>query len=326
MPVSATIIYGARSGIQKAVRRGDAALAKTCFDIIWQEAEHRKWLLWRMPVLVFEDCWPMAGELAKAQEKARGLKSGELKQHWLKFVIRLVIARKNQDAAWLWQIAKQGKPHMHPEFVLMRGIVESVSGDQPGKLPTVVLESKLLAGAGRELTDYEHKACLIVDARRMSGGMVGDQWNAIAAQVLIYLRGLPETEILGMLDRQKTEFAKTSLKRLESLPWYCFDMHTRPGKMANRVFKKNYATRLLCDEDHIDTAWFQFTSAVLGYKVLPDFSKPVDNPTWKTPIWLSPKEDSIASWYGVPLAELKEHWAQHEQKMKDLVEWAISKS
>ena len=55
---SAAALYIARSGIQKAVRRGDSALAKQCYDIMY--SEHFKWLLWRMPVLVLRmrGRWP----------------------------------------------------------------------------------------------------------------------------------------------------------------------------------------------------------------------------------------------------------------------------
>jgi hypothetical protein len=47
-------ISGCRSGIQKAVRRGDLDLAKTCFDVLWNSREERSWFKWRLPVIVAE--------------------------------------------------------------------------------------------------------------------------------------------------------------------------------------------------------------------------------------------------------------------------------
>lgn len=333
MAASKLLIYGARSGIQKAVRRGDPALARTCFEIIWEEKEHRQWLMWRLPVLVFEDCWIMAGELAKAREANALLQGEELKTAWLKFILQLAIARKNQDAAWLWYLARHGqKSYRQPEFMLMRDIVASVPNGQPGKLSAVILEEKLREGAGRELYDYEKRACRVVESRR-SGGMVSDQWNAISAQVLIHLRGLPEERVVRMLEEQKRSFAGTSLKMLESLPWFCFDMHTRPGMLAMRVWLKNHKTSLIDDEEKLGTVWFQLTSAAQGPKVLPvtrsctTEAHGAGAPSWDECLWEREKLDSIAEWLGVTAPVMANHWErQCLPKVKELVEWAIRKS
>jgi hypothetical protein len=57
-------LFGARSGIQKAIRRGDIDLAKTCFDLLWSEKSHQTWLKWRITVLVNEESWWLIGELS----------------------------------------------------------------------------------------------------------------------------------------------------------------------------------------------------------------------------------------------------------------------
>lgn len=324
-------IYGARSGIQKAIRRGDPSLSKTCFDIIWPETEHRNWLMWRLPVLVFEDCWTMAGELAKAQNNARGLSGDKLREHWLKFIIRLTIAVKNQDAAWLWYIAaKDTKPYPNPEFAAMKEIADRIPDDKPAKLPRVVVDEIISRYATHELTDYELDACSVIEGRRTSGGMASDQWNALAAQVLIHVRGLPEEPVLAMIESQRELYRGDRISTLDSLPWYCFDMHTRPGLMAMRVWLKNYKTSLFCDEDHIMTAWFQFESAKVGPKVLAKATKFSPNSSdiadWKTSMWLHEKVDSLARWYGVSSQELMQKWGESVGKVEDLVVWALKKS
>jgi hypothetical protein len=322
------LIYGARSGIQKAIRRGDPRLAKACFDIIWEEPEHRKWLLWRLPVLVFEDCWPMAGELAKAQKENVKLSAEDSKKAWQRFVILLTVARKNQDAAWLWYLAKHGEKNFdNVEFSLMREIVLAIPGDTPGKLPAFVLQEKLREATSRELTDYEKQACHVIEARRISGGMVSDQWNAISAQALIHLRGLPEEGVLGMIEDQRAVYSKLPIRPVTALPWFCFDMHTRPGQLAMRVWLKNHKTRLLNDEERLGTVWFQLTSAELGGMVLPNYNSIGRGAAhWSETIWQREKEESIAGWLGVSVAEMKKQWQANLTKVQELVEWAIRKN
>jgi hypothetical protein len=322
------MLYGARSGIQKAVRRGDLSLGKTCFELLWSDKEQQQWFLWRIPVLVFEDCWIMAGELAKAQEGAANLDGESLRNHWLQFYLQLVIAVKNQDAGWMWYLTVHGKKDYSsvPEFAHMKRIVDELPCDTPEALQPSELSRRLkdIKGEMRH-TDYEARAIESVEGRRMEG-RISDRWNSIAAQVIITMRGLPEEGVLCMLEEQKAAFADAPARTLDALPWYCYDMHTQPGRLALKVFQKHYATPFLCDEDHIDTAWFQFTSARLGEKVRPVFSEVVGTPTWDTSMWQLPKEEAIADWYGIPLQVLQEHWQTWEPKMQDLVEWAVKKS
>jgi len=250
-----------------------------------------------------------------------------LREVWFKFLLRLTIAQKNQDAAWLWYLGVHGKTeYAHPEFTIMRNIAGRIPNDEPAKMPTIVLDKILKESISRELTDYEIQACKAVEARRLSGGMKSDQWNAISAQLLIHMRGLPESEVLDMLENQKQLFRDEKISTLQEIPWFCFDMHTRPGQMAMRVWLKNYKTKLFSDEDRLVTAWFQLESAMVGAKVLSDFSSIVENPTWKLTQWHQAKLQSLADWYGVTVAEMREHWKEVMPKVKDLVQWAIKKS
>ena len=96
--------------------------------------------------------------------------------------------------------------------------------------------------------------------------------------------------------------------------------------MGDTRKQQAHSVRHSLREDHIDTVWFQFTSALLGEKVRPVFSEVVSTPTWNTSMWQLPKEEAIADWYGVTEEELKTHWQQREPQMAKLVTWAVSKS
>lgn len=328
MVVTDTVIYGARSGIQKAIRRGEPTLAKTCFDILWDVPAHKKWLLWRLPVLVFEDCWTMAGELAEVQQSVRSLSDSDKKKEWLKFLIRLTIANKNQDASHLWYLALHGGMDFdHKEYGLMESLAEKAGRSKPDKIPYFVVMDFLKNETGIELGEYEEAACKTIDARRTSGGMVSDQWNALAAILLVHTRRLPKEEILQMLDKQKQVYKDEKIGKLSALPIYCFDMHTRPGMLAKRVFLKNHKTKLMFDEDHLDTLWFQAESAMIGTRVKPPHFVLSKNsrPSWKESMWEESKLESLARWYGVSISEMLKHWEQNRQKMFDIVEWAIKK-
>ena len=331
---SANFLYGARSGIQKAVRRGDVSLARTCFDTLWPIPEHRKWLLWRIPVLVVEDCWIMSGELAKAQAAAKELSasSDELQRHWLKFIIQLTIATKAQDAAWLWYLAKceSGNPLDHAEWQMMREVVLMVEEGNPEVLPSKFphdrFEAFLRSRVRRELTPYEELAFAAVEARRRTGGMVADQWNCMSAALLIFMRGLPEATVQGMLQNQKGKYAGARVKCVTDLPWFCFDMHTRPGLRAASAFRKREANSLPFDKDKLNGAWFQLTSAKICPQVIGEILdwRAVPHPNCLQTVWLTEKREAIARELGMSLAQLEDYWLNvGEPKMRELIHWAL---
>jgi len=228
----------------------------------------------------------------------------------------------------LWYLAVHGKDDYSDirEFSVMRHIASRIPGDAPAKMPSMVLADILQRASQRDLSDYERSACRIIEGRRLSGGMVSDQWNALSAQVLIHLRGLQENAVLDMVERQKHFFGSEKIATLQEIPWFCFDMHTRPGQMAMRVWLKNYKTALFSDEEKLGTAWFQLESAMLGAKVLPETCNLSNAITWRDSQWLAAKLKSLADWYGVSVEELHMHWKRVMPKVKDLVLWAIKKS
>lgn len=328
MAASQLLIYGARSGIQKSIRRGEPSLTKTCFDIICSDPKHEQWLSWRLPVLVFEDCWPLLGDLALMQSIAKGKSKAEKRDLMFRFLIKLAISTKNQDAAWLWFIAAHGKrEYEHVEFRAMREIAKFIFDDKPADLPYETVLEILSKYTTRNLTEYEKNACLVAEGRRKSGGMASDQWNALAAVVLIHLRGIEEMCIESMVAEQKKVFSGEKITFLNELPLCCFDMHTRPGLLAMKVWLKNHKTSLLCDNEHLATSWFQLESAKLGDRVKPEFVDYSDqaSPTTIQSMWEQAKLEAIANWYGVSVNEMIAHWDEQKGKVFELVRWALTK-
>lgn len=80
-----------KSGIQKAIRRGDLSLLKKCFSKLWEE--DRSWLMWRLPVLAVEENWrygQIAVEIALDKEAKR-------EEVW-KLLANLTLKPKNKEA------------------------------------------------------------------------------------------------------------------------------------------------------------------------------------------------------------------------------------
>jgi hypothetical protein len=331
-----TMLYGARSGIQKAVRRGDPSLAKTCFDILWSIPAHRKWLLSRFRSIVFEDCWIMAGEYAKAVDSLgeKPIEDVMFRAGWLTFLLRLTIAKKNQDCGWGWHVVRHSEnPVNFPEYKLVQKVFSFAVGGDPSKAGGKAEE--YLSGI-RELDAYEKAAFREAKRRSSLWGLESDRWMGLMAMALIVGRGLPEEEILEMLSQQKTRFSGVKVKTVAELPYYCFDMHTRPGKLALRVLKKSYVyghwppTR---PKEALEPLVFHYMSAVVGESVWSPELLPIDygqdvRVEWEEQAWFSLSKWSLAKWCDSPSPQELRKWffQEVEPKLRELIQWAVKKS
>jgi hypothetical protein len=324
--------WAARSGIQKAVRRGDVSLAKTCFDLLWPVKPHRRWLLVRLRSIVCEDCWHMLGELGKAYSVVDDTWTEEaLRAHWLKFTILLTIARKNQDCGWGWHLIKNsGFVTEHPEYKLTKKLFDfAVKHGGPEKIPEeVLLEFFCAETPDRDFSSYEDMALSEAAIRSRAWGLESDRWMGLMALVLITLRGLPEIGIKEMLDAQRERFCGEKVSTLADLPYYCFDMHTRPGKMAIRAWKKNYGKKFNLPDGGMEALTFHCMSAL----VLPRVWMPIcyfseERFEWCGQAWLAPSKEDCARWLGFPdWKRASEFWAAEvEDDLIKLIRWAVSK-
>lgn len=252
------LIYGAKSGIQKAIRRGNLDLAKTCFDVLWAEKAERNWLKWRLPILVQEEAWYMAGELTEFLETQKG--SAE---EWKKFIFRLAIAPKNKDAGGLAEIGR-----LRPSFIIdeQNEEVEAIihwadkAGDSPETVASELAEACI---ADSSLTDYEIKGIQTFEKRCMQGGMVADKWGLLAGMILIACRRMLKKDVKTLEEKGlplwKEHFGRKP--KTINLPWYVFDMHTGIGKWALNIFMKRTAKKFGIElRSDLFDIWFCFSS------------------------------------------------------------------
>jgi len=250
-----TYLYGARSGIQKAIRRGNLPLAKTCFEELWRDTEHRNWLVWRTQVLVEEDVRWMIGEYMELQRAQDVLSEDGKKQALLRLILRLCLVPKNRDSQSLMWLAENTEPEdgEHVELATLRRYVPLIQGNAEEGALRIYNDCQ----EARKLRIYERRA-LLEQRRRAgySGGMPFDRRSNCAGMVLVWLRGLNQEDVYAEISRATADWCfqrgygriqnpmvfpieRQEMERVR-LPWYAFDMHTRPGKRALR-----YVPRIL---------------------------------------------------------------------------------
>lgn len=326
-----TFLYGCRSGIQKAVRRGDLGIAKTCFDALWSEKEHRNWLKWRTPVLVVEEGVHLAGEYSKMYSGLKSIAkdSRQERDEWRKFIYRLTVSRKGKDAGGLSLLAEtlmgMGKSSHENKEINIAMVVRRKMATQKHNDVADDIYNRVLEGEFGSLDDYEKSGVRVYLARAKSGGMTCDKIQCVIAMTMIAMRGMKENEIHSNL-RVDIEAAKSkngsNILSVVDLPWYCYDMHTRPGKMAMGIFTKKYGAKYGLQENTFDEVWFFMESGWSPRSVVL-FPKDRDKPKlWESRWW-----DIIAqrrgSFGGKGFKETRELWVKEIRKeIKGLVEWA----
>jgi len=245
------LIYGCHSALQKAIRRGDLNLARTAFDVMWAEKEHRNWMKWRLSILVIEEAWYFTGELAQFLK----LKS-DTEEDWRKFIYRLCLIPKNKDADALWglsSIAVERTPLLD-EVARWK---ERIGDGDPSLIADELFEWLV---DGEKLTDYEKDAIRVAKRRVGMGGMLGDKQQCIVAMILIAQHGLQQ-ERVKKAEVEGLKRWKGGKPKTVNLPWYVFDFHTALGKMARSIFLKRKAKDFgNIDEDGFSKIWFHLES------------------------------------------------------------------
>jgi hypothetical protein len=322
MPVSDSFLYGARSGIQKAIRRGQVGLAKLCFDTIWDDPKSQSWLKWRLAATVPEDAWGFIGEYAKFLETDGTFNR---KRDWYKLVIRLTVFVKNKDSALgFTDNLDQGFPGDREARCMhaIKRAIHTLCEDNPDKLTKTRLVSLLQSIAPRPtiLTPYEQKAFDLLQNRRFGGGLKADKWICLAVLVLLWCRGLDEQKVKESEANQKAVYAGVKINSPADLPWYVFDMHTRTGKLAGRVWMKNYNPKAW-GEPTFYSMWFCCESAKLGSKVTARPLRAGEVPDFTTHKWWPHQDISGIRWNGAT-----QFWNNTiAPEMKKLVAWVREK-
>lgn len=322
-------IYGARSGIQKAIRRGDLDLAHTCFEVLWSEDLHRNWLFWRSTSLVLEEAWQMAGELAELQAS----KSKE-KKDWRKFIYRLTLATKSKDASplffWIqphgWDIIK------HPEMEEMKAWVDLAKEENPKsvalEMADVMHEAYSKGTKERQLSEYERSAIDIMRDRTKMGGGLGDRQICMSSMVMLFLRGLDRKRIDEDVKHNARRWVKAngrSKPRTVNMPWYAFDKHTLAGKIAFGIFMRNKAHKYSVNENDYWSMWFWLESSKTP-KYLLSIPESRKNPTCFDSIWWLPWLNRRLQLSVHTPRQAVETWKNGmRQDTRNCVEWILEK-
>lgn len=253
-------VWGSRSAIQKAVRRGDLDLAHTALTALWSDHRHKGWLRWRVMSIIQEDCLPMVGEAAALLQKIKTVEkdSAEELSVWRKFFYRCCLCPAMKDAAGLMNLAREPEYSVdHPEFRITSQFAARLATESISDVAASVEEWALRS---RPLSNYEKEAIRLLRQRSAVGGMVGDQMVPIAAIPIIVYRGMDPDSLKDAVKEGSKKWeaeVKRSKPKAVALPWYCFDMHTQVGKIALGAI----ARREKIDKDVLFRIWFMSESA-----------------------------------------------------------------
>lgn len=312
-------LYGSRSGIQKAVRRGDLALGRTCFDALWGNKTHRAWLRWRTPVLVIEETSYLCGELA---EFFIGKYDDE--RSWRKFLYELILAPKAKDGTGLLRMLKGKSKISNKEIDFLRPWFKNPDVD-----PAVVVKDVVDAlFKRRKLNEYEAKAIRFLQNRVSMGGWLGDRQLCLTNMVLISFRGLDKEEVRGVIDDSVNQYAELhgKPKPLDELPWFIFDMHTAIGKIALSILCKRKIKKWKITEEDLRNLWFLLESGVVRKDQM-KYSKMTDNPTPFESIWLMPSiRNKLNGIRGMTVEEIANFWKEKiKPEVESVVKWLLDK-
>ena len=322
------LLYGAHSGIQKAIRRGNLVLARQCFNILWNNKVHRNWLLWRLPILVAEEAWFLMGEYAQLQD------TFTTPEDTWPFIATLVASTKNKDAAALHPLLSRctfdpiHPDRGHAELAIMHKAIEEGQGD-PTRAAQF-LQDRIQVKTGLA---YGRSAAQALVMRSASGGMVADKWLCVGTLVLILYLGLDEKHVKITITQDRTAFKKSlSGTRVaipkRTFPWYVFDKHTRVGKTAMSIFMRNHAQRLgvksLAD---LNSLWLMLESLWVPeafLKAAPHES--VGHNRLETVWWPLFEEIEVTRVTGQSYKKFRENtWPDIKTELVNIIKWILQK-
>lgn len=313
-------LYGCRSGLQKAVRRGDLQLTKHCFDALWSNKIHRTWLRWRVVALVQEEVSYYLGELAEFFDK-----KSEDEKDWRRLFYELILTPKNKDGTALLFLARRHYDKVrHSELSFILPWFKNPMVD-----PSLIVDDFLKSIFSiRDFSSYEKRALVMLRKRVDMGGMLGDRQNCLSNMVFVAFRPLVKEEVRKVVDESVESYINefgTSLKEVKELPWYVMDMHTLVGKTAMKIFIKRRGKKFgIKDEEQLSRLWFAFSSGFvpkdkMNYREVCENVSPFDS-VWEV-LNIKTSIDGI----GKRAAKETYQWWKKivEPEVKSMVEWLL---
>lgn len=203
-----------RSLLQKAVRRGYASLARQV-ALSLEELGDKTWLRQRIPVIVFEECWPLGSLLDFPMKLPDGIACLD----------KVARATKAKDAAGLGSLAyaySEGDTSIQAEIGIDQQILRIITRaiEDPEKFWDWV-----------EPQCTEENQILIVNAARQAHRKGGWPWDRAFMLAAAYLAVTSPIAEISISPNEPTE---------EFPFWIALDKHTAEGKRALRQVAQEF--------------------------------------------------------------------------------------
>lgn len=220
-----------RSGIQKAIRRGNLSLLKKCFSKLWEE--DRSWLLWRLPVLACEENWLYAGiavEMALNKEIQR-------EQVW-KLLANLTLNPKNKEAEGIAELF-----YLYEKGFDVRKYIEDEAKLRIFNEILEIKEKKELWKEDKEKywelysEPFSEVSKKFFNQMKRRINYAGPDYMFVVAAYFSTIYELEEV-VLGEVPDEE------SIEPAEKLPWFVYDMHTSVGKIVYYQLKKAFGEEM----------------------------------------------------------------------------------
>lgn len=261
--------WAARSAIQKAIRRGDIAMARQAMRILLNEEP--TWLFWRMQAIVPEEVWQLSGknlsevELARKRYREGDVDEavGILDRH----ISRVCASEKDRSANGLamffidrWAMDRYDGPDSRDELHATQWMLMKTAKWMKNKKHA----KEWFARVKNESSKFGDDVYSIIDAceaRFFAGGMDGDKIMLMAASILAMTQETTPPPL--------AQIPQAPEVRAGPWPWYVYDMHTYPGKRAMcRVISEVSWKR---PKFHFERVWFALESGRVNALAKTDF-------------------------------------------------------
>lgn len=326
------MMYGSRSAIQKAVRRGDLDLARSALDLLFSDYKQKSWLEWRLITLVVEEAWHMIGEYAEFMQTPPGMRSDD---DLRRFIYKLVVATKSKDTHGLYFMMREPSSSFcnnHPELEAARHIMEQVGDGEPSSVANFVYDYAL---SMFDPSKYELDALDLMKERVFKGGMLGDRFICLTGMLLTAFRGIDKElvthDIQDGIDRWIDRVGERRKPVTVDIPWYCFDMHTFAGKTAMGMFERNHLGKFrMFGNDLVTfrTTWFLLVSAYMPMNIV-NYVTDEDaagQPSCIDTLWWIPALRAKLAIGGLDPRQVKNAWdAKVGPVIQNCVEWLLTK-
>lgn len=287
---------GWKSGVQKAIRRGNLSLLKLSFGKIWEIDP--KWLLWRFPILAGEETDRFTGIAGRVsftdtptREKIWGCLANMTLQPKCKEAEGLrVFSRQIIEQKWNPEDFVEGERLR--ELLAWMDVQKKIDWDGQNK-------QEFWSWFNVSMNEYAKETLTTCKRRFYTGGMGGDRELMITIAWMSVTRPWPEPEIMDVPKEEDVEAAK-------ELPWYVWDMHTSIGKIVRSELRKLIEDRM--EWRYVsDDLWFNSESAKCGKLVQGSF-------WWETMV------RSLWKRYGRTPEEAANDWERWMPKIRSMVE------